>query len=182
MLEKILDKHSLENNQNISIKSINSLLEKFYDDFLLVDEKYKMPCELCNEKWIVKELNCKFKIYKIPFEFRDLYVRLQKISELQKQEEIYKEKIEKYYVIRNDEILFKIFFCSLIILIFFFSMNSHLKKNNHLFNLFIDKETDKIKGMKIENFNSLIVYWKDFENILKYYRIMKKYIGNEYFE
>jgi len=36
--------------------------------------------------------------------------------------------------------------------------------------------------MKIENFNSLIVYWKDFENIFKYYRIMKKYIGNEYFE
>ncbi len=178
MLEKILDKHSLENNQNISIKSINSLLEKFYDDFLLVDEKYKMPCELCNEKWIVKELNCKFKIYKIPFEFRDLYVRLQKISELQKQEEIYKEKIEKYYVIRNDEILFKIWLENEIETEF----NTAFLLSIHLFNLFIDKETDKIKGMKIENFNSLIVYWKDFENILKYYRIMKKYIGNEYFE
>ncbi len=137
-----------------------------------------MPCNFCEEKWIVKELNCKFKIYKKPFEFRDLYVRLQKISELQMQEQIYKAKIEKYNSIKFDEILFKIW------------LENEIEKeyktafllNIHLFNLFIDKETEKIRGMKIENIENLIVYWKEYENILKYYKIMKKYIGNEYFE
>lgn len=94
------------------------------------------------------------------------------------QEQIYKAKIEKYNSIKFDEILFKIW------------LENEIEKeyktafllNIHLFNLFIDKETEKIRGMKIENIENLIVYWKEYENILKYYKIMKKYIGNEYFE
>lgn len=180
MLDIYLKKYADKNNGIISIDSINEILKMNYDAFRLVNEKYNESCDYCKESWMVKQLNCKYKLYKKPFEFRSLYLELQKFSELHKKEDYYKAKIEKFKSIKNDGILFEIWINKEID----DELDTGFLEELHLYSLKFDgKNPKQIRGLKINHKDlQLTIFWKDFIHLLNYYSIIKKYIGLNYFD